>query len=102
MDTLFCKKCNSEQEYYDTPNPPHVGAYCGFCDSWIKWLPQQVKHPTNVVLYFGKYKGTIIKDCTDTNYMQWIINNVDDLKPNIELALLLRIKELKGDSSDGR
>jgi hypothetical protein len=94
METLFCKKCNSEQEYYDIPTPPHISAYCGSCDSFIKHVPKTIPDSTDVCLYFGKYKGTKIKDCTDVNYLKWALENVDSLKPNIKKALEIRIKQL--------
>jgi hypothetical protein len=95
METLFCKKCNSEQEYYDVPNPPHISAYCGSCDSFIKYVPKNgTKINTDIMIHFGKYKGTKIKDCIDKNYIAWVIGNVE-LKPYQKAVFETRLKELQ-------
>lgn len=36
---IVCKKCN-RTNYRIVPKGPHLGAYCSYCGSFIRWIPK--------------------------------------------------------------
>ena len=63
-----CKKCGHDSfEYRESGN--HVGQYCAKCEAWQKWISQNKPMKT---MPFGKYKGEIISEINDYQYLEWL------------------------------
>jgi len=44
---LTCPACHhTGNDYDERPNGQHVGAHCGKCDTWIKWMSKEDKYGT--------------------------------------------------------
>lgn len=87
MQDIICNKCGSVNDYRVNVTDLHHTAYCNGCDNYIKHLPKPDKEH---VIYFGKYKGTALKDFTSkdhVSWLQWAIKSVD-LKPVLKEAIL--------------
>lgn len=68
---IICKNCGSIDDYRIGKKANNLVAYCNGCDQFIQNLPYS---PPS--LHFGKYKGCIIQNIHDLDYLQWVINNV--------------------------
>lgn len=68
---LYCEHCNSEQSYNIIEKSGQKTAWCDTCQSFIKniaYAPAQ--------FFFGKYKGKLIEDVHDPEYMKWFLTNI--------------------------
>ena len=45
--------------------------------------------------YFGKYSGTLIKDCEDLAYLKWFKENIRQKGYSLRIAVDNRISELE-------
>jgi hypothetical protein len=88
MEDVTCKKCGLINDYSVKIKPPHHYAYCNGCESFIKFIPHDTPK-----FYFGKHKGTLISECTDVGYMEWVIG-AGVVKGNIKTAILDRLDVL--------
>jgi hypothetical protein len=86
METI-CKQCGLVNNFIVKQNGPHITAYCNGCGAYIKNLPQQ-QEPK---FYFGKYKGKLIKEVEDKNYLEWALINVDNLSEQQRKAIREKI-----------
>jgi len=43
---------------------------------------------------FGKYKDSLIIDCKDKNYLEWILDNFEHLDVNTKATVYYRWKQL--------
>lgn len=71
--TVICKNCGTINDFRTEKKANNLVAYCNSCGFYIKNLPY-----SEPALYFGKYKGTKIKDFTTPemmNYLHWALNN---------------------------
>lgn len=92
---LFCRKCNQDQPVTIQVKANNHVAYCSVCGSYIKNIPHSTEDSQ---FYFGKYKGTKIKDCKDLQYMKWILANVkltEKIRDDISYRISLLEYELK-------
>lgn len=83
-------KCHSCKKEYDkfkeekkifSNNTEHIGAYCPYCNHFVKWLPQGLPD----IFYFGKYKGEEMSEVAkkDKDYLIWMSENNPKLKRKI-------------------
>lgn len=40
MNTLYCKRCEEDADYFTQRNGPHVQAKCKKCNNHLKFIPQ--------------------------------------------------------------
>lgn len=88
MKDVTCTKCGSINDYEIRKSELHQTAFCNCCGAYIKHLPREGK---DHVIYFGKYKGTLLKDFTTkdhVNWLNWCLNSVETLKPALREAIL--------------
>lgn len=71
MEDLKCPKCGTINDYYTELKANNNVARCGKCDTFIKNIPYQ----TEQTFFFGKYKGTKVKDVEDMGYLKWVLAN---------------------------
>ena len=90
MEQLKCPSCNHTGEPELAPSKQHIGAYCKQCGAWLKWMPQG-----DPKFYFGKYSGTLIKDCEDLAYLKWFKENIRQKGYSLRIAVDNRISELE-------
>jgi len=81
-------KCGSEK-YHTEQNGIHLEAICDDCGSHIKFIPQ--KPPQ---LYIGKYKGKLISEIQDLQYLEWYLGNVR-CSATLKQAIVDRIESIK-------
>ena len=68
-----CKQCAGVNFEYKISGP-HLGQYCTACGTWQRWVPQG---PAPIVcMPWGKYKGTPIAQITDTNYIEYMVGQL--------------------------
>lgn len=80
MQDITCTNCGSINDYY-VKKGVHSTAFCNTCDRYIKHLPKENKE---LVIYFGKFKGTALKDFTSKEHVDWLnwaVSNATHLKP---------------------
>lgn len=88
MQDIICNNCGLINEYQVKQTQLHTTAYCNGCGKYIKHLPKENK---DHVIYFGKYKGTPLKDFLTkehVNWLNWAVNNATTLKPALKEAIL--------------
>lgn len=81
--SIVCKKCGTEDFFFEEKKGPHMTAMCGNCGSYIKHLPQNYKP---FIIPFGKYKGRTLHTMTDKeelNYLRWLCDQ-DFCKNNLK------------------
>lgn len=86
--SLTCRNCGSKQ-YSTELKSNNLVATCDRCNSFIKNIPYQ-----EPAFYFGKYKGTPIKDIIDKDYLTWALNTVR-LSSSLREAIGERINTLE-------
>ncbi len=91
MEEIICSKCGLINEYRTVPSGPHLKAICNGCDRYIKFIS---KPKNEVVIYFGKYSQTAVKDIMDRNYLHWLYENHKTLKPRLREAIKIQIDKL--------
>lgn len=64
-------------------------AWCAICGGYIKNIPYA--EPS---LHFGKYARTKIVNISDAPYLEWLLENHEDLKKNIREAIKVQIDKL--------
>ena len=79
----------------------HVGAYCGQCDKWLRWLPAEApaaeKELTaigDIPIPFGKYAGTKLKDLP-AEYLNYMERQSSSVWKSRAASVLSEIKERK-------
>jgi phage FluMu protein Com len=87
MEEIICKNCGSIDDYITKSNGPHTEARCNGCGKHIKFISKD-SEPT---LYFGKYCKWKVKNITDKNYLEWLLENHDSLKNPIREAIKTQI-----------
>jgi hypothetical protein len=85
---LICKKCGSIDDYEIRNAGPHHTAYCNGCGAYIKHVA--VNEPQ---FYFGKYKGELVSEITDKQYLEWCLGAVK-LSKVMQDAVMERIADL--------
>jgi hypothetical protein len=89
---IVCQNCGLVNDY-KVIETNHLTAYCNGCNRYIKHLPKPNKE---LVIYFGKYKGTALKDFTSKEHVSWLnwalLNTTNFKASDIELIN----KHLKG------
>lgn len=88
-DYLTCYKCGGSNDFATELKSNNLVAICRGCGSFIKNVPY--KEPA---FYFGKYKGTAIKDIIDKDYLTWALNTVR-LSSSLRAAISERINTLE-------
>ena len=86
FEKIICK-CGAVDMYHTIMDNKQLKAICDVCNSWIKNISYAEPQ-----FYVGKYKGVLIKDCTDKNYMIWFAEKA--AKGKIKEAIIKRISEL--------
>lgn len=87
---LFCNNCKSHQNYYTKENGVHLTAYCQTCDTYLKNVPHQPP-----MFYVGKYKGQLIEQIDDLQYLKWAKENMTSLSAYLREAVSDRIYSLE-------
>ena len=87
---IICNQCRLVNQYEVKVNGPHVTAYCSKCGGYIKNLPQ-LQEPK---MYVGKYKGWLIKDIQERDYLEWALLNIDSLKENQRKAIREQLQSI--------
>ena len=82
MENVTCNKCGAENFYFEEKRGPHLTAICSSCGSYIKHLGQKKE----VVIHFGKYKGTKLSDMKSQDQISWLkwVITVDNVKPGLK------------------
>jgi len=81
MQDITCNRCGLINDYEIRLAGIHQTAYCKGCGSYIKHLPKEGKE---IVIYFGKFKGTALKDFNTKEHISWLnwaLNNTTNFKP---------------------
>lgn len=91
-ETLFCGHCNKQVGYYTELKSNQNTAWCNECGGFIKNIPYQ-----KPALYVGKYKGKLIEEINDLNYLQWADRTMK-LNPRTRDAIRHRISQLEFES----
>jgi uncharacterized protein (DUF3820 family)/uncharacterized protein YbaR (Trm112 family) len=89
-ELLYCNDCGQRQPFVvkekEFRNKTiHHEAYCMVCDKWLKLVPQN-KPIEEIIMPFGKYKGTKLVEIPK-DYFEFIIQNnyaKGNLKKQIE------------------
>lgn len=91
MEDIICLKCGSINDYWVKETDLHSTAYCN-CGAYIKHLPKG--NIEDLRMYIGKYKGKLITEIEDLNYLEWAIKNIS-FKDKYKTAITNRIDTLK-------
>lgn len=86
---IVCQHCGSTNNYRTELKSGHLVAHCNSCQKFIKNIPHQEPK-----MYFGKYKGRLIKDIPDLGYLEWVISK-NLAKGNIKQAIIKQIENIK-------
>ena len=89
MEDIICKGCGVINSFSTIQKGGQLLAYCAECGSYIKHLPQGEPK-----LYIGKYKGKLISEITDLQYLEWCIKTVR-LSPHSKNVINEQIQKLK-------
>ena len=65
----------------------HIRVECAECGKFIKYKPQKID---DYVLFFGKYKGKMLKE-VPISYLNWYIQNGSDKKIVKRMKLFLEV-----------
>ena len=65
---ITCQNCGLQNDYR-IENNHHQTAFCNGCGKYIKHLP---KSNTDIVIHFGKFKGTALKDFMSKEHVDWL------------------------------
>lgn len=87
MENIKCQHCGKESDYEIIVKGVQHTCWCKDCGCFIKNIGY-----AEPAFYVGKYKGTLIADCTDRDYLIWFGENV--AKNKIKEAVMKRIAEL--------
>ncbi len=68
---VICKNCGLIDDYRTEMKAKNMVAFCNGCDKYIKNLPYS---PPS--LHFGKYKGPVIVQIEDVDYLEWVRSKV--------------------------
>lgn len=71
MKDVICRQCGCINEYYTEQKANNLVAYCNHCKSFIKNIPH-----AKPALHFGKYKGTLVEEVQDGQYLNWVLANI--------------------------
>lgn len=80
--SIVCKKCGTEDFFFEEKRGPHNTAICGNCGEYIKHLPQNKPF----IIPFGKYKGRELHTMMskeEINYLYWLVGQ-ENIKKNLE------------------
>ena len=89
---LICKKCGLIDQYRTEERTGQNCAFCLGCGYHIKNVPK--KDPLDLKIYFGKFKGTTIRNITDKQYLQWVIQNCEKMNERYKDAIQQQIDQL--------
>lgn len=89
-ENVVCKSCATKNEYYTEQVGIQLKAICNHCDGYIKFIPQDKPQ----VIYFGKYKNTLISKLTDKQYIEWLFGSEVKLSKVLSNALRERWLQL--------
>lgn len=90
MEEIICKKCGLINDYRTKPNAMHTEAICNGCNRHIKFISKGEE----ATLYFGKYAKHKVKNITDKNYLEWVLENVTHLKTQVREEIKIQIDNL--------
>jgi len=85
MNDFVCKNCGNNTYFTELKNGQNV-ASCEKCNTFYKNLPNE----SEAVLYFGKYKGSIISQMStkeEINYLNWLLTSEIKLSSKIKTAV---------------
>jgi hypothetical protein len=88
-EEIICKSCGVINDYTITIVGAHHKAVCNGCGKYIKFV-----HYAPPTFYIGKYKGTKVSECSDKEYMEWYLYNIQRIPETMKQALQERINEL--------
>ncbi len=91
MADVICTNCGSVEDYHIVPKANQQCAYCNTCGAFIKnisYAPQK--------FYFGKYKGKLVNEVDDIQYLEWFVANTSP-KPTMKEVVENWINHLKGE-----
>lgn len=86
MEMLYCKNCDRKVLPYTILKGNNNVARCTNCNTHLGNIGY-----AEPALHFGKYKGTLIKDVEDVDYLQWVLRKVK-ISPRLRNAINERIK----------
>ena len=93
MEELICKNCGPQEAYLIEENGPHKQAICMTCSSHLGFLK---KPPTqDLILFNGKWKGSMIKDINDLPYLEWFVLDKTNFPAKYKEAAKMRISDIK-------
>jgi len=83
-ETIYCGSCKQQQpfeiqEKIFKNGMKHIQANCMVCGRFLKYIKQE-KPIEEMVMFYGKYKGTKLIDIP-IEYLSWL---KDNCKPNLE------------------
>jgi hypothetical protein len=88
---IVCKECGNVNDYRTEMKANNKVAYCNGCGNFIKNIPYE----TEPKMYFGKYKGQLLRDITDREYLHWLLYKCENVKPKQRSDIERRHNELK-------
>ena len=86
-EPIVCTQCGVIDDYSTEPKSNQLTARCNSCKAFFKNISY-----APAKFYVGKYKGTLIADCIDKQYMIWYAEIV--AKGKLKKDILKRISEL--------
>lgn len=93
VDGVSCKKCGGAElkvtESLDSFGKPRRKAECGYCGTYIKFLPV-VENSKEFIMPFGKHRGKALGDI-DEDYLVWMLDNMklrENMKKHVENVLV--------------
>jgi uncharacterized protein (DUF3820 family) len=72
MEKMTCVYCG-ENEPIMSQSGPHLKATCSICNRFIKFVTQNKEMD---IMPFGKYKGIRFEHITDSEYLNWMLQNL--------------------------
>jgi len=95
MEDVTCRRCGSINNYSTSTSGKHLRADCKKCGEYIKFLPHEAPK-----FYFGKYKGSTIREVDDLEYLKWAVK-ANTLKGRSKEAATIRIEQLENELKKG-
>jgi len=72
---LICSKCSLINDYTIIEKSNQLVCICNGCGNFLGNKPKDNYNLKNVRLPFGKYKGELVQQMTDLNYLRWLYDN---------------------------
>lgn len=89
MEQIKCTKCGAVDKFYTEVKANNNVARCSECDAFIKNIPYEQPK-----FYVGKYKGKLISEIEDMNYLKWALREMK-LSESIRKAISDRISHFE-------